>query len=202
MDWPIPHQRQVGDSQNRKARGKHGRRDGILYQTVSKLPVANKDFLGSWTVDIHQESCSRRSAPRRRHTEHLRQCSCCAPRKPSSWDRWGDKMHCPTWGVCAHQTTGRLSCSDLGRTQNASPTESVLLWSTKNLNLSGLDLGSACNPGPALDSAPAEQPGAWALLTGKAHMPWTGANPVWPRHCEHSPGMPVIFICSVPPSLQ
>ena len=96
MDWPIPHQRQVGDSQNQKARGKHGHRDGILYQTVSRFPVANQDFLGSWTVDIHQESCSQRSAPRRRHTAHLRQCSCCAPRKPSSWDRGGDKMHCPT----------------------------------------------------------------------------------------------------------
>ena len=30
----------------------------------------------------------------------------------------------------------------------------------EDLNLSGLDLGSARNPGPALDSAPAEQPGA------------------------------------------
>ena len=33
----------------------------------------------------------------------------------------------------------------------------------ENLNLSSLDLGSACNPGPALDSSPAEQPGAWAV---------------------------------------
>ena len=31
---------------------------------------------------------------------------------------------------------------------------------TENLNLSGIDLGSACNPGPTLDSFPAEQPGA------------------------------------------
>ena len=29
-----------------------------------------------------------------------------------------------------------------------------------NLNLSGLVLGNAHNPGPALDSSPAEQPGA------------------------------------------
>ena len=33
----------------------------------------------------------------------------------------------------------------------------------KNLNLSGLDLGNACKPGPALDSSPTEQPGAWAM---------------------------------------
>ena len=30
----------------------------------------------------------------------------------------------------------------------------------KNLNLSGLDLGSVRTPGPALDSSPAEPPGA------------------------------------------
>ena len=33
----------------------------------------------------------------------------------------------------------------------------------ENLNLSGLDLGSAHNTGPTLDSSPAEQPGAWAV---------------------------------------
>ena len=33
----------------------------------------------------------------------------------------------------------------------------------EKLNLSSLDLGSACNPGPALDSSLAEQPGAWAV---------------------------------------
>jgi len=34
---------------------------------------------------------------------------------------------------------------------------------SRNLNLSGLDLGSAYKPGPALDSSPVEQPGAWAV---------------------------------------
>ena len=33
----------------------------------------------------------------------------------------------------------------------------------QNLNLSSLDLGSAGNPGPALDSSSSEQPGAWAV---------------------------------------
>ena len=33
----------------------------------------------------------------------------------------------------------------------------------KNLNMSSIDLGSARNPGPALDSSPAEQRGAWAV---------------------------------------
>ena len=56
MDLPIPPleaERQVGYSQNWKARGNLSPRDGILHQTVSRLPVANQVFLGSWTVDIH-----------------------------------------------------------------------------------------------------------------------------------------------------
>ena len=44
-------------------------------QTVSRLPVANHVFLGSWTVDIYQEYCNLISAPQRRHTAHLRWCS-------------------------------------------------------------------------------------------------------------------------------
>ena len=72
MDWPIPHWRQVGDNQNQKAMGKLGPRDGILYQIVSRLPVANQGFLGFQTVDSHQEGCSQRSAPKRRHAAHLR----------------------------------------------------------------------------------------------------------------------------------
>ena len=51
-------------------------------------------------------------------------------------------------------TTWSPECLDLGRAQNAGPTESVPLyprtWVPENLNLSGLDLGSTHNPGPAL----------------------------------------------------
>ena len=83
----------MGNSQSQKARGKLGPRDGILYQTASRLPVANQVFLGFWMVDIHQEGCSQRSAPQRRHTAHLRWSSRCTPRKPRDWDQGGDKMH-------------------------------------------------------------------------------------------------------------
>ena len=38
--------RQAGDSQSQKERGKLGPRDGIPYQTVSRLPVANKSSWG------------------------------------------------------------------------------------------------------------------------------------------------------------
>ena len=145
--------RQAGDSQSRKARG-------TLYQTASKLPVANQVFLGSWMVDIHQEGCSQRSAPQRRHTAHLRQHSHCAPRKLSTWVLGGDKTHHPTWGVCAHQALGRRSCSDLGRAQKAGPTKSVPLWRTRECEPEGFRPGKCTQPRPTLDSSPPEQPGA------------------------------------------
>ena len=71
-------------------------------------------------------------------------------------------MHaCTNLGECSCQAPGHLSCMDLGRAQNAGPTESVLLCGVpENLNLSGLELGSASNLGPTLDSSTAEQPGA------------------------------------------
>ena len=70
MDRPIPPtkaERQAGDSQSWKARDNLGPRDGIIHQTVSRIPVANQVFLGSWTVDICQEGRSQRSAPQGRH---------------------------------------------------------------------------------------------------------------------------------------
>ena len=103
MDQPLPPkeaERQTGGSQSQKARGNLHPRDGILYQTVSKLPVANQVFLGPWTVDICQEGHSQRSAPQKRHMAHMRRRSHCTPRKLSSQDLVGDKMHCTPGRVC------------------------------------------------------------------------------------------------------
>ena len=86
----LPRGREAGGQQPELERGHLGPRDGILYQIVSRLPVANQVFLGSWMVDICQEGCSLRSAPQRRDTAHLRWRSCCAPRKLNGWDREGD----------------------------------------------------------------------------------------------------------------
>ena len=44
----------------------------------------------------------------------------------------------------------------------------------------------------------AQQPRAWAVWAGRLHVPWAGADPVWLRHCERTP---VLFVCSIPPSL-
>ena len=50
-------------------RGNLGPREGILHKTVSRLLVANQVFLGSWTVDIHQEGCrSEISSPEETHS--------------------------------------------------------------------------------------------------------------------------------------
>ena len=114
--------RQAGNSQSRKARG-------ILYQTASKFPVATQVFQASWMFDIHQEGRIQRSTPQRRHTAHLRQHSCCTPRKSSDWD-WEVRRRTAPPGESAPQAPDHPSWSDLVRAQNTGPTESVPLWST------------------------------------------------------------------------
>ena len=114
-------------------------------------------------VDIHREGCSRRPAPQNRHTAPLRShAPCqrpapqsrhtaplrsharCTPRKPSGWDRGGGKPQPPTRDDRAQTWYGH-------KTQ-AQPSLR-LCGVPKNLNLSSLDLGRACNPGMASDSS-------------------------------------------------
>ena len=106
---PFPTRgREAGWQQLEPERGKLGPRDSKPYQTVSRLPVANQVFLGSWTVDICLEGRSQRLTLQRRHMAHLRRCSHITHRKLNSWDQGGDKMYC-TWGECPLEAPGRLS---------------------------------------------------------------------------------------------
>ena len=59
--------REAGRRHPEPERGNLSPRDSILYQTASRLPVANQDFLGFWAVDICQEGHSQRSAPQETH---------------------------------------------------------------------------------------------------------------------------------------
>ena len=136
-------ERQVDNSQSRKRA--ISAPEMASSTKLSRLLVANQVFLGSWTVDIRQKGINQRSAPQKRHRAHLRQCSHCTPRKLSGWDGGGDKMPC-TWGVCAHQTPGHLSCLDLGRAQITGPAESVPLWSTQEPEPEQLRTGKCMQP--------------------------------------------------------
>ena len=120
--------------------------------------IADQEFLGFWTVDIHWEGRSQRSAPQKRHTAHLRRCDPCTPRKPSGWNGGGNKTHCPPGGDCTHQAPGHLSCSDLGRAQNAGPTKSAPLGSTQEPESEQLRPGKCTQPRAHLRQFPAEQP--------------------------------------------
>ena len=76
----------------------------ILHETVSRVPVVNHIFLGSWMVDICREGHSLKSAPQRRHMAHLRWCFHSASGKLSSWTREVIKMHCPPGTVHSPST--------------------------------------------------------------------------------------------------
>ena len=82
----------------------------------------------------------------------------------SEWlARGSDRMHSPpAESVLPKLLVAWTARTREGHTLQAQPSL-CLCGVPENLNLSGLDLGSAWNPGPALDSSPAEQPGAWAV---------------------------------------
>ena len=86
-----------------------------------------------------------------------------APRKPSGWDGGDDKMHGPPGeSVLAKYLVAWAARTWEGHKTQAQP-RMHLCGVPENLNLSGSDLESAHNPGPALNGSPAEQPGAWAV---------------------------------------
>ena len=90
----------------------------------------------TWDGALKASQETEQPGPRRwlRCTAHLGQCACQAP---------------------------LLSCSDLGRAQNALQTSLCPCGVPKNL--SSLNLGSSQNARPTLDSTPAEHPGGWAV---------------------------------------
>ena len=53
-----------------------------------------------------------------------------------------------TEGNCARQAPGHLSCSDLGRAQNAGPTKSPPLWHTREPEPKRLRPGKCTQPTP------------------------------------------------------
>ena len=111
-------------------------------------------------VDIHQEGRSQRPAPQRRHTAHLRRCSCGALGKPRGWD--GEVIRrSAQLGECAHQAPGHQSRSDLGRAQNAGPTESASLWSTREPEPERLRPGKCTQPRACFRQSPCRA--TWSL---------------------------------------
>ena len=72
---------------------------------------------------------------------------------------------------CTHQTPDHLSCSDLGRAQDADPTESAPLRTTLVPEAERLRPGRFMQPRDGLRWFPAQQPRARAVWAGRAHAP-------------------------------
>ena len=71
MDWPIPCRRQggreAGEQQPEPERSNLGLRDSILYQTASRLPVANQVLLGPGQLTSTRRVAARDQLPRETH---------------------------------------------------------------------------------------------------------------------------------------
>ena len=191
-DWSLPLRGRQATSQGQKARGHVGPRDSILHQTVSRLPVTNKVFLGSWAVDIHQESRSQRPASQKRHIAHLRQCPPSTPRKPRGRDQGGDKMHHPAGRVCSLAKHLLPEPLTPGKGTKRRPNQVCAFREYPRT-------GTCPQPRAGFRQLPCRATWSLSSVDGQAHRPWAGANPVWPRHCERSPHTPVIFVSSTPP---
>ena len=79
----------------------------------------------------------------------------------------------------ARQTPHHFSCSDLGRAQNAGPTESAPLRTTWVPEPERLRPGRCMQPRASLWWFPVEQPRSWAVWAGRVQGPWERAGPVW-----------------------
>ena len=116
---------------------------GNLNQIVSGLLVANHVLLVSWMADTCLEGCSLRLAHQRTHTVH--------PGNRASRTREVIKMHGPPGEtVLAKHLVARAARTWEGHKMQAQPS---LCPCGVPKNLSSLELGSAQNAGPALDSA-------------------------------------------------
>ena len=155
---PLEAERQPGDSQSWKARGNLGPRDGILHQTVRRLPVTNEVFLDPGRLTSTRRVTARISSPEETHGPPEMVLSRCT-QEMQGLGQGGDKMHHPAGRVRSPSTwSPELLGPEKGTKRRHSSL--CLCGVPENLNLSSLGLGSAHNPGLALDSSPAEQPGA------------------------------------------
>ena len=77
--------------------------------------------------------------------------------------------------------------------------ESAPLRTTRVPEPERLGPGSAGSPGPATDGSWQSNLEPEQLGQGGYTRRERGADPVWLRHCEHTP---VLFVCSIPPSPQ
>ena len=110
----------------------------------------------------------------------------CTPRKLGSRVGKGDKSQ---W---LRSPNSRVAWTWEGHKTQAQP--SLHLWGLREcLSLSGLDQGGVCRPGPASD-------GSWrSNLEPEQCVPWVETGPAGLRQYEH---MPMLFVCSIPPSPQ
>ena len=141
------------DMQARAARGRRGNPDP-REASSTKLQagfIANQDFLGFWMVDIRQQGRSQKQLPRRdtRHTWEGETVVHPENQVAGMGEVISRSLQLGATVLAKHLVTWAARTWDGHKTQaQASPR---VCGEPKNLN--SLDLGNACNPGPASDSS-------------------------------------------------
>ena len=165
-------------------RGDFSHRDDIIYQTVSRLPVANQVFLvflGSWMVDISWEGHSQIPAPQRRQRHTWDGAPTVHPGNRVTGI--GEVIRCsaPYRGKCTRQAHGCLSCWDLGRAQKAGPITSASLWTIWEPEPEWLRPGKCTQPRAHFRQFPCRATWNLSSVVWESSHAVSGANPVWPN---------------------
>ena len=105
---------------------------------------------------------------------------------------------------CSRQAPGHLSCSDLGRAQNAGPTESAPLWSTQVPEPEWLKPGKCIKPRATSDSSQQSNLEPEHCRQGKhTHREWGHTHREWGQtQCGRdtaSTRQGYLFAASLPP---
>ena len=200
----LPPQRQIGRQETARAW-----RQGVPAISAPETMSSTKLWAGSHLLTClpgildgwHPLGLSQPeiSIPKETHT---------TPGTVLSWCTWGTEWQGPGRLIRCTAHMGQCACPALvtwavrtweGHKMHSQP-RSVPLQSTQEPEWLISVKYMKCRA--AWDSAVAEHSGDWAVYTRDMYAPWIVANSVWSIHCEHSPHMPVVFVCSVPPSPQ
>ena len=184
-------EREACNSQSQKARGcfNLGPRVHIFHQTVSRVPVANHIFLGSWMADICQK-CHSLISSQGRHRANLDSALAAQPGNRAARTREVSKMHGPP------ETVSSPSTGHPNKTH--SPSGSVPLWSPQEPKQLRHGMCTKCRAHSGQRPCRA----SWSLSsvdTGR-----TRCLGLWQTQCGPSmralPAHASSICCSIPPS--
>ena len=185
MDQPIPRQRQEAGGRGKGQTRPQGRHP---YQMANRHPASNQRL--PETLDGRHPPGG--SQPEISFTEQTQGTSKQCAQKLRLGPQRGEGAPHP--GRVRPSSSWLPELLRPGKAQNTGPTESAPLWSTREPEPERRGPGKCMQRrARSLESSLEPEQGRRGSTRAVS-----GANPVWPGHCECSPHGPVTFVCRAP----